>query len=66
MQRIPFHSLDLIEQVQQEMQQFREDFKEQFGCYPRQSGDNKQTSSEATFYCGICGHSPISTYPHNH
>ena len=26
----------------------------------------ERTGQETDFYCGICGWSPISTYPHSH
>ena len=26
----------------------------------------ERTGQESDFYCGICGWSPISTYPHSH
>jgi len=61
MQHIPYTSLDQIERDRKEMETFREELKEA-DKVARQS----QQSTEDTFYCGICGHSPISTYPHSH
>jgi len=61
MLRIAYTDMQTILDSRKEMEDFRASLTEGDKT-PVQSNQ----STEDTFYCGICGHSPISTYPHNH
>lgn len=59
MQHISYTCLEDIERDKAEMEAFRESLNEKEKVSSRSSHDDE-------FYCGICGWSHISTYPHSH
>jgi len=65
MQRIPYTSLEDVKRDRAEMEAFKEELKEadKVARQPQQSAED---SHKDEFYCGICGWSPISTFPHDH